>query len=221
MAIFLTVRRSMRIRESLLMTQGNFRVTEFLVQDGSVLIGILLLINVAQSIIVLISPIDYLFILSWEVSCMLQCHWIFELRQVHLTDNTTTLGSASSVRFATRIIGNVGAPLRHPGLTIETDSVDEEETIIYSSDPLSAMSVPETPVVSRLLPKRQTSVDIDIDDLFEDEEYGKKVLGIIRRKGTTDTIDYHIVSLDAIPEERTTLADSEDDSDGSERRLIP
>lgn len=89
-----------------------------------------------------------------RVSCMLQCHWIFELRQVHLTDNTTTLGSASSVRFATRIIGNVGAPLRHPGLTIETDSVDEEETIIYSSDPLSAMSVPETPVVSRLLPKR-------------------------------------------------------------------
>lgn len=55
---------------------------------------------------------------------------------------------------------------------------------------------------------RQVSIDVDMDDLFEDEEYGKKLLGVVRR-GTTDTIDYHAVSLDATPDEKTVLVEDE------------
>lgn len=41
---------------------------------------------------------------------------------------------------------------------------------------------------------------VDMDDLFEDEEYGKNLLGIVRR-GTSDTVEYHVVPLVAEPEE--------------------
>ncbi|KAJ3483380.1 hypothetical protein NLI96_g6351 [Meripilus lineatus] len=220
-AIFLTVRRSLHIRENTLLFQGTFRTTDFLVQDGSILIGILLLVNIAQAIIVLVSPIDYLDIVSWQVSCILQCHWIFQLRQVLLSDDdTTSLGSMSSVRFANRLMGNIGAPLRHIGSS-DLDSLDDE-SILFSSDPLSTMAIPDTPSDQEtLLLNRQSSVDIEIDDLFEDEEYGKKVLGLIRRKGTTDTVDYHIVSLDATPNEKEPLVSDDESIHGPEQSLIP
>lgn len=56
-------------------------------------------------------------------------------------DATSSLGSASSVRFANRFIGNIGAPLRRLGST-SSDFLDDEE-IIYSNDPLSVMAIPE------------------------------------------------------------------------------
>lgn len=37
------------------------------------------------------------------------------------------------------------------------------------------------------------SIDVKMDGLFEDEEYGKRLLGIMRR-GTSDSVEYHPVS---------------------------
>lgn len=40
-------------------------------------------------------------------------------------------------------MGNIGAPLRHIGSS-DLDSLDDE-SILFSSDPLSTMAIPDTP----------------------------------------------------------------------------
>ena len=54
-------------------------------------------------------------------------------------DDPKSLGSMTSVRFANRLIGNIGAPLRQLGST-DIDTLEEEEEIVFSSDPLSTMA---------------------------------------------------------------------------------
>lgn len=62
-----------------------------------------------------------------------------------------------------------------------------------------------------LWPDRESSIDVALDDIFEDEEYGKKVLGLVRRKGTTDSIEYHMAGLDATIDEKERSASDEEE----------
>lgn len=147
-----------------------------------------------------------------SASCILQCYWILELRQVAFPINGTSFSVApSSIDFTNRLIGNIGAPVRPLGS--DTMGHLENEHAIYLDDPLSAIVVPETvhagqpPLITRYriyflhhqnkhndVEIFRNSADVDMRDLFEDEEYGTKLLGIVRR-GTSDSSEYHVVPL--------------------------
>ncbi|KAJ3477134.1 hypothetical protein NLI96_g10674 [Meripilus lineatus] len=195
--IVLTVRRTrIHFRESTGLqnnAQGSpFSMTTFLAQDGTFYIVILLFINVAQTAFILITDLDFMFILSWVVTCVLQCTWILELRQVHFQEKEAgSSGVVSTVRFANRLLGNIGAPLRPLGSNT-SDSL-EDERVIFSEDPLSVMAAPEASEDRDDLSTDRDSIDVKMDGLFEDEEYGKRLLGIMRR-GTSDSVEYHPVS---------------------------
>ncbi|KAJ3477133.1 hypothetical protein NLI96_g10675 [Meripilus lineatus] len=195
--IILTVKRTrIHFKENMNLqnnAQGSsFTMTTFLAQDGTFYIVILLLINVAQTTTILITKLDFMFTISWMVSCVLQCTWILELRQVHFQEKEDgSSGVVSTVRFANRLLGNIGAPVRPLGSNT-SDSL-EDECIIFSEDPLSVMAVPETSEDRCDEYTDRDSIDVKMDGLFEDEEYGKRLLGLMRR-GTSDSVEYHAVS---------------------------
>lgn len=85
----------------------------------------------------------YSFTLFARVSCIVQCCWILQLRQVQFSSiNDVSLGTISSIQFTNRLIGNIGAPIR----PLDTDTMDFvlNERVIFSDNPLSAMIPAET-----------------------------------------------------------------------------
>ncbi|KAJ3478436.1 hypothetical protein NLI96_g9755 [Meripilus lineatus] len=209
-------------RNSLLSTQFSggsgrhggrrFAISTFLVQDGTFLIAISLMVTMAQSVVLLITDIDHLYTLNWMVSCVLHCHWILQIRQVDGTNHDSSLGATTSVHFTHGWIGNIGAPLRLFG----SDTLDsiEDDSIMYHNIPLSdtVSSEPAENSNQQNLLKRRCSV-IDIRVLFEDEEYGQQLLGIVRR-GSSEP-ERHADVLPLISEVDELESDDDDFMNGN------
>ncbi|OCH87019.1 hypothetical protein OBBRIDRAFT_837711 [Obba rivulosa] len=103
-----------------------------LLRDGTIYFLIFLFLNVIQMILFLTGVFNYVTIFITPLSSILVSRFIMNLRQIHLTRETmggprpsfvrtvTMNGTASeprshltSLRFASAIVGNMGAPLSH------------------------------------------------------------------------------------------------------------
>ncbi|KAI0942713.1 hypothetical protein AcW1_003270 [Taiwanofungus camphoratus] len=105
-------------------------VTTLLLRDGTIYFSILLALNIANVIINLLNSVITISLFVSVFTSILISHLFLNLRQVHLAqgDTPSQPSRISDLQFASRIVGNIGAPLNH-GLI--SDQIDE---IIGSED---------------------------------------------------------------------------------------
>jgi len=95
---------------------------------------------------------------------------------------------SSTIRFATNVVGNLGAPL-----CLGSDSHSLSDTVETSHNPLavSLQQVYRDEENGALIPKggkRRPSKATAWEDVFDDEEYGRNVVFVMHRGDTVDSV---------------------------------
>lgn len=71
-----------------------------------------------------------------RISSIILSRFILDLRSVYMSDTNSGSGRTSSVRFATQISGNIGAPLEEASTWTTNAADNEPEPMLFSDDPM-------------------------------------------------------------------------------------
>ncbi|KAJ3476985.1 hypothetical protein NLI96_g10774 [Meripilus lineatus] len=76
------------------------------------------------------------FVIVYQESSIILSRFILDLRSVYMSDTNSGSGRTSSVRFATQISGNIGAPLEEASTWTTNAADNEPEPMLFSDDPM-------------------------------------------------------------------------------------
>ncbi|KAH9949955.1 hypothetical protein B0H21DRAFT_819653 [Amylocystis lapponica] len=152
-------------------------LTTMLLRDGTVYFATLLVLNFVSLIVLKTSVVEINPVPKFvdAFTCILISRFILKLREVFLTDADDTLRTQfsterSAPQFASRFLGNLGAPLEH-GTTFVTDNTGTNTVcnsvafVELSKDPLAAGLFSDNAEVVALEMSTIKAVPPEIDEM--------------------------------------------------------
>ncbi|KAI0937630.1 hypothetical protein AcV7_003616 [Taiwanofungus camphoratus] len=133
------------IKQLISQTSMKISVTMLLLRDGTIYFSVLFALNIIFMITSFLNNYINFALFPDVFTSILISHLFLNLRQVHLAQGhiSSELSQTSDLQFASRIVGNLGAPLNHgsplsdhalesePGFTLDasiTDALQHDQT---------------------------------------------------------------------------------------------
>ncbi|KAI0937584.1 hypothetical protein AcV7_003580 [Taiwanofungus camphoratus] len=153
------------IKQLISQTSMKISVTMLLLRDGTIYFSVLLALNITYIIIYFLNVYISIGLFFDVFTSILISHLFLNLRQVHLVQGhlSSELSQTSDLQFASRIVGNLGAPLNH-GSPLSDHALE--------SEPGFALDVS----ITNALQHDQTGGAIEWDDIEEIPQVVKEPL---------------------------------------------
>ncbi|TCD64440.1 hypothetical protein EIP91_004085 [Steccherinum ochraceum] len=210
----LTLMKTYRLHKDAQALNVSVPMATMLLRDGSIQFVALTTIDIFEMIWVIVRHSDSLSYLMLALSSILVTNFILNLREVHLSSSSngstslrirlpsTRTQTMQSIVFATpttissNIIGNLGAPLRMDASDDDVGTSDDSlavdlEAVGYNAGNRQGAGQEfeeKTPLKMFSGSMSDEQDDLELNEVFEDLDYGQNLLDIIRRKGTQDSI---------------------------------
>ncbi|KAI0942142.1 hypothetical protein AcV7_002659 [Taiwanofungus camphoratus] len=140
-AVCVTLHATYGVKRLAVKAKANVSIVTLLLRDGTIYFSVLLALNVTQMVLFATTSFGDFGLLIDVLTSILLSRFFLNLRQVYLSrgDNDIQLSQMSDLRFASKIVGNMGAPLNHGPSAFD---IAETPDVGSSADEVAAGNLP-------------------------------------------------------------------------------